>query len=395
MLRNPMTVRDDLLPFSRPQITEAEVSEVVETLRSGWLSTGPRVERFEADLAAYLGCSCQAVALTSGTAALHLAVLAAGLGPGDEVITTPMTWPATANMIMLAGAKPVFVDIDRHTLNMRPELVEAAITERTRALLPVHFAGLCCEMGALREIARRRDLLIIEDAAHALGATCPEGPAGLLGFAGCFSFHPTKPITSGEGGALVTLHPEAAEEARLLGFHGVTRGAKARASGTAEYEVVALGFKYNMLDLQAAIGLHQLARAERMRRARARLARLYRKLLGDLDGGLLYLPPDAPTGWRHAWHIYVIKLDLDRLTLDRAAFRARLREYNIATGLHYLTLSSQPLYTRELGCIPTDYPESSWASDRVVSLPLFADMTDNDVAYVADVVRDVLERGAS
>ncbi|MCD6351253.1 MAG: DegT/DnrJ/EryC1/StrS family aminotransferase, partial [Armatimonadetes bacterium] len=298
---------------------------------------------------------------------------------------------ATANMILLAGARPVFVDIDRDTLNLRVEEVEQAVTERTRAVMPVHFAGLCCEAEALQQVCAQHGLALIEDAAHALGASCPQGQAGLLGLAGCFSFHPSKPITTGEGGALVTRDEELAEKARLLRFHGVTRGARARMSGTAEYEVQALGFKYNMLDLQAAIGIHQLRRAEDLRSRREALARSYAELLGDLDGELLFLPPDAPEGWRHAWHLYVIKLNLDRLKITRAEFRALLRERQVGTGLHYLSLHLQPYYQRELGCRPEDFPEASWASERVVSLPLFADMTDEDVVYVVEKVREVLE----
>ncbi len=381
--------RKDLLPFSRPHIGDEEIDEVVATLRSGWLTTGPRVEAFEAALSEYLG-GAHVVAVNSGTAALHLAVLGAGIGPGDEVITTPMTWPATANMIMLAGAQPVFVDIDRDTLNLLPDQVAAAVTQRTKAILPVHFAGLCCNMAALSEIASARELVIIEDAAHALGASCPQGQAGVVGLAGCFSFHPTKPITTGEGGALVTRDGALAERARLLRFHGVTRGARARASGTADYQVVELGFKYNMLDLQAAIGIHQLRRLETLRNRRAALAALYRELLGDLHEDLLFLPPDAPAGWVHSWHIYVVKLNLERLAIDRAGFRAALRERNIATGLHYLSLHLQALYRREFGCRAEDYPNAAWASERVVTLPLFADMTEEDVAHVAAAVREVL-----
>jgi dTDP-4-amino-4,6-dideoxygalactose transaminase len=385
--------RESLLPFSRPHIGDAEVNEVVATMRSGWLTTGPRVEQFEADLSAFLG-GAEVVALNSGTAALHLAVLAAGLGPGDEVITTPMTWPATANMVMLAGARPVFVDIDRHTLNLDPALVEAAITPATRALLPVHFAGLSCDMAALGDIARRHGLVMLEDAAHSLGATCSDGPSGLSGLAGCFSFHPSKPITTGEGGALVTRDAAVAEQARLLRFHGVTRGAAARMSGTADYEVAEVGFKYNMLDMQAAIGIHQIRQAEAFRARREELARLYHQHLGDLDGGLLNLPALGPEGFKHAWHIYVVKIAAERLTCDRNGFRAAMRTLNVATGLHYLTLSIQPVYQRDLGCTAAGCPESVWASERVVSLPLFADMADDDVAYAAAAVREVLTRHA-
>jgi dTDP-4-amino-4,6-dideoxygalactose transaminase len=288
----------------------------------------------------------------------------------------------------------VFVDIDPRTLNMRADLVEAAITERTRGLMPVHFGGLCCDMVALGDIAARHSLAIIEDAAHALGATCPSGMAGDCGLAGCFSFHPTKPITTGEGGALVTRDPELAEKARLLRFHGVTRGAAARMSGTAEYEVVEVGFKYNLLDMQAAIGLHQLQRAEEFRLRRAKLAELYHSLLGDLDGELVHLPAGAPEGWKHAWHIYVAKVEVDRLTCDRGVIREQLRERNIATGLHYLTLSEQPLYLREMQCRPEDTPAASWASRRVLSLPLYYDMTDDDAAYVAQAFREVLTANA-
>lgn len=393
MTQPPFTPRDEMLAFSRPHVGEGEISEVMDVLRSGWLTTGPRVEQFERDLSAMLD-GAEVVALNSGTAALHLAVLAAGLGPGDEVITTPMTWPATANMVMLAGATPVFVDIDRHTLNLRPELVAAAVTERTRAILPVHFAGLSCDMEALGGIAAEHGLVIIEDAAHALGATCGETVCGLAGLAGCFSFHPSKPITTGEGGALVTRDAEVAEKARLLRFHGVTRGAAARLSGTADYEVAEVGFKYNMLDLQAAIGLHQLPQAEALRARREALAMLYHELLADLDGDLVYLPASAPAGWRHAWHIYVVKVATERLDCSRNEFRAALREAKVATGLHYLTLNIQPLYTRELGCRAEDCPEAVWASERVLSLPLFADMTEEDVVYAATALREVLRAHA-
>jgi dTDP-4-amino-4,6-dideoxygalactose transaminase len=381
--------RETLLPFSRPHIGEDEINEVTAVMRSGWLTTGPRVEQFETDLSAFWG-GAEVVSLNSGTAALHLAVLAAGLGPGDEVITTPMTWPATANMVLLAGARPVFVDIDRHTLNLDPALVEAAVTPRTRALLPVHFAGLSCDMAALGDVARRHGLTILEDAAHSLGATCADGPSGLSGLAGCFSFHPTKPITTGEGGALVTRDPAVAAKARLLRFHGVTRGAAARMSGTADYEVAEVGFKYNMLDMQAAIGIHQLRQAEVFRARREVLARLYHGLLADLNGELLHLPTPAPASLKHAWHIYVVKIATERLTCDRNGFRTALRALNVATGLHYLTLNIQPVYQRDLGCSAGDCPESVWASERVVSLPLYSDMTEDDVAYAAAAVREVL-----
>jgi dTDP-4-amino-4,6-dideoxygalactose transaminase len=384
-----MPLRESVLPFARPHITDAEVNEVAEAMRSYWLTTGPRVTKFEEALSAYFG-GVEAVAVNSGTAALHLALLAAGIGPGDEVITTPLTWAATSNMILLVGARPVFVDIDRESLNMRAECVEAAVTERTKAIMPVHFAGLSCDMTTLRRVAQRHNLAIIEDAAHCFGSTCNEGLCGTIGLAGCLSFHPTKPITTGEGGALLTRDAAVAEKARLLGFHGVTRGARARTSGTGEYEVAEVGFKYNMLDMQAAVGLHQVPLADAMRQRRQELAGRYRQLLGDLDGDLLFLPKDAPDGWQHSWHLYVIKLNLDRLTIDRAGFRAALKERNIATGLHYRSLHIEPLYVRELGCRPGDFEEALWASERVVSIPLFADMTEDDLVYSAAMTREVL-----
>ena len=380
-------IRADVLPFSRPHIDEPEIAEVVAAMRSHWLTTGPRVKAFEAALSEHFG-GVEVLAVTSGTAALHLAVLAAGLGPGDEVITTPLTCAATSNMILLAGARPVFVDIDRDTLNMRADLVEAAITKRTRAILPVHFAGLCCDMVALKATADANGLALIEDAAHCISSTCPAGMAGAIGLAGCLSFHPSKPITTGEGGALLSHDKAFIERARPLRFHGVSGGTRGGATG--EYEIEAVGFKYNMLDLQAAIGLHQLPAAERMRQRRERLAGMYRELLGDLDGDLLFLPPDAPPGWQHSWHLYVIKLNLDRLSCDRPQFRAALNERKVATGLHYRSLHIEPLYQRELGCRPEDFPSSAWASGRVVSLPLFADMTDDDLHYAADATREVL-----
>jgi dTDP-4-amino-4,6-dideoxygalactose transaminase len=305
-----------MLPYARPSITEAEIAEVEECLRSGWLSTGPRAQRFEAALAERLGVA-HALGTSSGTAALHLAVLAAGVGPGDEVITTPMTWVSTANVVLHAGAKPVFVDIEPETLNLDARRVEEAVTERTRALIPVHFAGQPCDEDALLEIARAHDLVLIEDAAHALGASHKGRPIGSIGDLTMFSFHPAKNLTTGEGGAVSTNSGELAERVKRLRFHGIDQRPDTRfgGRGPASYELVEAGFKYNFTDIQAAIGLHQLARLDELNARRSQLAKVYRAQLSEVP----HVEPlgTAPYEHVHAWHILVVRLEPDALSLDR------------------------------------------------------------------------------
>lgn len=382
-------MRSEFLPLSKPTIGQEEIAEVIDSLQSGWITTGPKVERFEQLLAQACGARF-AVAMNSGTAALHVALLSLDLGPGDEVITTPMTFAATVNMILAVGARPVLVDVDRESLNLLPWQVEAAIGPATRAIMPVHFAGLPCDLDALHDIARRHDLAVVEDAAHAIGSVYRGSPIGALSEATCFSFHPIKNITTGEGGALCTHDEKLAERARILRFHGIDRDAWKRydVRGVPHYEVTALGFKYNMLDLQAALGLHQLARLPKFITRRRELAALYRAQLADLPG--LSLPPDSTGDDLHSWHLFVLKIHPEFIGMDRDAFMSALKEHNIGTGLHFRALHLHPFFASKLGYGPGSLPGAEWASERILSLPLFPGMTEKDLRDVTSAIAKII-----
>lgn len=380
---------EDRLPFSRPFLGEEEVQEVVEAIHSGWISSGPRVQRFERDFAAQLSAG-QAVAVSSGTAALHLALLAHGIGAGDDVVTSAMTWPATANVIELVGARPVFADIDPGTLQITPDTVRAVLTPQTRALLPVHFAGQACDLEGLAAIADARGIVVIEDAAHAVGTGYRGRPIGSGPNTACFSFHPAKTITTGEGGMVVTPDERIASRVRLLRFHGVNRDAASRhaSSSASRYETVVPGFKYNLTDLQAALGIHQLARLDGFIERRAKLAALYRDALQEIDGARpLSLDPLTT---RHAWHLMVVTFDLDHLRCDREEIAARLGAAGIATGLHFTALHLHRYYRERYGYAEGDLPHTEWADARVLSLPLFPSMEEADVARVCHTLGRVL-----
>lgn len=377
-----------MLPYARPTITEDEIREVEECLRSGWLATGPRTQRFEEALAAFSGARC-CVATNTGTAALHLALLAAGVRPGDEVITTPMTWVATANVVLHCGARPVFVDVEPGTLNIDPTRIETAITDKTRAVMPVHYAGLPCDEDALLEICRARDLALVEDAAHALGASYKGRPIGSIGDVTMFSFHPAKNLTTGEGGAIVCDDPELAARAKRLRYHGIDMSPESRfgGRGPAAYDVVEAGFKYNISDLQSAIGLHQLAHLAERNRRRADLAAAYRAALPTVP----HVEPlrDAPYEYEHAWHMMVVRANTGALTLDRDGLVQALREREIGAGVHFVPLHLQTLY-REAAS-GADLPVATEAHEQILTLPLFPDMRDEDVGLVVDVLRDVVD----
>ncbi|HEY3175617.1 MAG TPA: DegT/DnrJ/EryC1/StrS family aminotransferase [Candidatus Polarisedimenticolia bacterium] len=383
-------VREDFLVFGRPALEEAEIQEVVATLRSGWIGTGPRVARFEESFRGYIGAR-HALALNSCTAGLHLSLIAAGVGPGDEVITTPHTFAATANAIVHTGATPVFVDVDRRTQNIEPSLIEAAITPRTKAILPVHFAGRPCDMDPILACSRRHGLIIIEDAAHAIEAVYHGRHVGTMGDAACFSFYVTKNLVTGEGGMVTTPHDDWAEKIQMYGLHGLSKGAWRRYSdeGFVHYQVLYPGFKYNMTDVQAALGIHQLARIEEYSRLRNQIWERYDAAFADLPATTPF-PQEA--GTRHARHLYTLLLDVERLRVDRDTVVEDLKREGIGTGIHFISLHLHPYYRDRFGFAPEGFPNARHISERTLSLPLSASLGDRDVQDVIDAVRKVLLR---
>ena len=382
---------DDFLPFALPEVGEEEIAEVVDTLRSGWITTGPKARRFESDFAAFLGePGLHCVAVNSATAGLHLALEALGIGPGDEVLTTTHTFTATAEVARYLGADVKLVDCDAATLNIDPAAVEAAIGPRTKALVPVHYAGLAADMPRLLQIARRHRLKVVEDAAHALPATCGGRLVGTLASdATVFSFYANKTITTGEGGMMVTRDPEVAARARVMRLHGISRDAFDRFSAQVPswyYEIVAPGFKYNLTDIAAALGLHQLRRARDFQRRREQLAQAYDAALSGLP---LQLPARAPPGEQHAWHLYVVRLADDaRVARDRVI--ERLYAAGIGCSVHYIPLHLQPYWRERYGLQARHFPRSQRAFERMISLPLYTRMRDADVERVALALRALL-----
>lgn len=376
-------MRDSFLVFGAPLIEEADIAEVVDSLRSGWLGTGPKVARFEELFRRYAGAE-HAVAVSSCTAGLHLCLLAAGVGPGDEVITTAMTFVATANAIVHTGATPVLVDCDRRTGLIDPQRLASAVTSRTRAIVPVHLYGRPCDMTAIMELAARRGLTVIEDAAHAIEASHAGRRIGTIGHMTAFSFYATKNITTGEGGMVTTDSPALAETIRRQALHGLSHDAWRRHThdGDRHYTAETVGFKYNMTDLQAALGIHQLARIERGLERRREIWRRYDEAFAELP---LALPPPAEAGTVHARHLYTVCVDPAR-GLTRDAFVDRLHGRNVGTGVHFVGVHLQPYYARRFGYRPEDFPGATWISERTVSLPLSAGLTDTDVEDVIQAV---------
>jgi len=377
------------IPLFRPEIGPDEIDEVVDTLRSGWLATGPKTRRLEQDFAEAVGAR-HALAVNSGTAALHLAVHAAGIGEGDEVIVPSMTFAATANVVVHCGARPVIVDCRPDTLNIDLARVEEALTPRTRAILPVHFAGHPCEMDPLHELARERGLLVIEDAAHAVPARYRGRAIGGLGNLSCFSLYANKTITTGAGGILTGDDDALMQRARLMSWHGIDKQPeRGPEQGPWYYEIRAAGWKYNMPDLAAAIGIHQLRRCEGLWRRRQRCAELYAKGLADVpELRLPHVEPDV----QHAWHLFVIRLDLERLSIHRQNFIELLQEAGVGAGVHYVPLHLHPYYRDVWGCRPERFPVTGAASEQIVSLPIHPGLEDADVEYVVDAVKSITAR---
>lgn len=383
--------KDEFIVFGSPAIGEEEVAEVVDSMHSGWLSTGPKVARFEEMFRQYVGCR-HAIGLNSCTAGLHLLLLAAGIGPGDEVLTTPLTFAATANVIVHVGATPVFADVEAESMNLDPEQVGKVLRERSgrvKAIMVVHLAGRPCNMEPLGRLAEEHGLFLIEDAAHATEAWYKGKKVGMLGDGAAFSFYVTKNLVTGEGGMVTTDRDEWAELIRVLSLHGMSRGAWKRysSSGYSHYQILHAGYKYNMMDLQAAMGIHQLGRLETYLRRREEIWARYDQAFSDLP---VRCPAPPEPGTVHARHLYTPLLELEHMDVDRDAVLEELKALGVGTGVHFISLHLQPFYQRLLGCRDEDYPNALEISKRTLSLPLSAKLSEEQVGRVIDAFRRVL-----
>jgi dTDP-4-amino-4,6-dideoxygalactose transaminase len=385
---NPTRTRADFLVYGSPLICGDEKQEVLDCLETGWLGTGPKVAQFEREFRDYKSAS-YAVAVNSCTAALHLSLIAAGLGPGDEVITTPMTFCATVNAIIHSGAQPVLADVDPSTLNIDPREVEARITDRTKALVLVHFAGRPCDMDALTAITQRHKLVLIEDCAHAIETMYHGKHVGTFGDFGCFSFYVTKNVTTGEGGMILTPDEKLADRIKVLALHGMSKDAWRRFSdeGYKHYYVVECGYKYNMMDVQAAIGIHQLRRVDAGWARRRQIWATFQREFQDLP---LILPAEPAPETRHAYHLYTVLVDAERTRISRDQFMVAMTAENIGVGVHYHSIPVHPYYQERFGWQPQCYPNSFRIGQQTVSLPLSPKLTDDDVGDVIAAVRRVL-----
>ncbi len=388
MIKAPSPVRESFLPFARPDIDDDEIREVTEALRSGWVTTGPKTKEFERQFAAAVGAK-HGIALNSCTAALHLALEAAGVRAGDEVITTPYTFAASAEVIRYFDARPVLIDVDDETLNIRADLIESAVTGKTKAILPVHIAGASADLDPILDVARRHGLAVIEDAAHSFPTRYKGRTIGSVGHLTCFSFYATKTITTGEGGMITTNDDVLAERCRIMSLHGISKDAWKRytAEGSWYYEIIAPGFKYNMTDIAAALGLAQLRKVGRMLRRRHEIAARYTEafsLMPELQ------VPGVPAYSTHSWHLYMLRLRLDRLAIDRALFVERLRDRNIGVSVHFIPLHVHPYYRDTYGYSPDDFPVAYREYLREISLPIYSTMSDEDVDAVIAAVAGVV-----
>ena len=385
----PIRTRERFLVFGAPSIEQVEIDELIQSLRSGWIGTGPKVFRFQNDFASYKGGEVTAVAVNSCTAALHLSLIASGVGPGDEVITSALTFCSTVNAIIHAGATPVLADVDPNTMNIDPADVERKITPRTRAILPVHFAGRPCEMDQLCALAGKHQLILIEDCAHAIETTWHGKPAGTFGRFGCFSFYVTKNITTGEGGMILTSDPASADRLRVLGLHGMSKDAWKRYSdeGYLHYQVVDAGFKYNMTDMAASLGIHQLKRVETWWKKREQIWQRYNEAFADQPIGL----PAAPAeNTRHAYHLYTVLIDEEVTGVSRDEFLARMMRHNIGAGVHYQSIPEHPFYRERFGWEKENYPHAHRIGCQTASIPLSPALSATDVEDVIAAVKHSL-----
>lgn len=382
-----MKIRENYLPYALPYYGEEEINQLVDTVKSNWWSKGPKTVKFEEKFAEYVGAS-YAVAFNSCTAALHALHVAKGIGKGDEVITTPMTFCATANTVIHTGATPVFVDISEETGLIDADLIEAAITSKTKAIVPVHYAGQAADMDKIIKIANKYNLYILEDAAHAVCTTYKGKTVGSISDATAFSFYATKNLATGEGGMLTTNDKELAEKLRIVSLHGMNKNAWNRygKGGSWKYDVVEPGYKYNMTDFQAALGLCQLERLEKMQQTREKYAQIYNQAFSELEG--IELLKQLDTG-KSAHHLYIIKVKNERLNITRDEFIEKLTEMNIGTAVHFIPVHLHPYYIENLGTKPGDFPVCERFYSEIISIPLFPAMKEEDVYYVAEAVRKI------
>lgn len=382
-------MRKDFLVFGSPLIEQSEIDEAVASLKSGWIGAGPKVHKFEEMFKEYKSAG-YAIALNSCTASLHLSMLAVDLKPGDEVIVPSMTFAATANAVIHAGGRPVFADCEKETMNIDPFDIERKITNKTKAIIPVHFAGRPCDMDAIMPIAKKRSLKVIEDCAHAIESEYHGKKSGTFGDIGCFSFYVTKNIVTGEGGMAITGNRDYADKIKILGLHGMSKDAWKRFSdeGYKHYQVVYCGYKYNMTDMQAAIGIHQLPRIDKYWRRRGEIWDKYNNAFKDLP---VFTPTAAENNCRHAYHLYTLLFDIGRLRITRDQFLDEMTRRNIGVGVHYIALHLHPYYQKTYGYKRGDFPNAEWISDRTVSLPLSAKLTDNDIEDVINATKEIIE----
>ena len=381
-------MRKDFLIFGSPMIEDPEIEEVVSSLKSGWIGTGPKVHKFEEMFKEYKG-SKYSIALNSCTASLHLSLLAIGIKPGDEVILPTMTFAATANAVIHAGGKPVFADCKKDSMNIDPKDIEKKITKKTKAIVPVHFAGRICDMDAIMDMAKCYNLKVIEDCAHAIESEYKGKKAGTFGDLGCFSFYVTKNIVTGEGGMVITENEEYANLIKILGLHGMSKDAWKRFGdkGYKHYQVIYSGYKYNMMDIQAAIGMHQLPRINKYWVRRQEIWNKYNEAFKNLP---VFIPVPVEKNTRHAFHLYSLLIDIDKMKITRDEFLDKMTERNIGVGVHYIALHLHPFYQNEYGYEKGDFPNAEWISERTVSLPLSAKLTNEDAEDVIKAVRYIL-----
>lgn len=375
-------------PFSKPDIGQKEIREVVDSLKSGWITSGPKVLKFEDQLKNYLN-SPYVLTLNSATAGLHLALLALELKPGDEVITTPMTWLSTVNTIINAGGKPVLIDVNKDDCNIDLDKLEKAITNKTKAIIPVHFAGLPVDIDKLYNIAKKHNIYVIEDAAHAIGAEYKDKKIGSFGDIQVFSFHPNKNITTGEGGCISTQNKNIAEKISIMRFHGIDRKSWDRFSkkGSQDYEVVYPGYKYNMMDIQAAIGIHQLCKLDKFIDKRTLLANRYVSKLKNIQEITLFKQPNY--SHKHAWHLFTVLINTKKLNRDE--FMSFMKQRNIGTGLHYKAVHLYQYYKNKFKFKYGDFPNAEYISEKIVSLPLFPNMTIQEQDNVINEMKEILK----